>query len=120
MPDPKHVTLPGGYLGIADEDGRYELHAPNGDPLGGAPDEQSLREMHAEIYGRTWKCPNCATEHGPIDACFLGVIAAVYEDRHGEMPPTHLLERVDVDLLWKEFGGPAVDWLEDHIREMCV
>jgi len=62
------------------------------------------------------RCQNCLREHGALDACFLGVIAGVLADRGTfELSPT-LLARVHVDEVWARYGGPAVDWLENHLR----
>lgn len=61
------------------------------------------------------RCPNCLRAHGPLEACLIGVIAGVLGDREVREVSPELLARVDVDELWDRFGGPAVDWLEDHL-----
>lgn len=61
------------------------------------------------------RCPNCLREHGPLEACFIGVIAGVLVDRESREVTPEQLARVHVDELWDRFGGPAVDWLEDHL-----
>ncbi|MBS1895452.1 MAG: hypothetical protein JST59_29485 [Actinobacteria bacterium] len=62
------------------------------------------------------RCPNCLREHGPLEACLVGVIAGVLVDREDRAVTPEQIARVDVDQLWDRFGGPAVDWLEDHLR----
>lgn len=61
------------------------------------------------------RCPNCLREHGPLEACLIGVIAGVLVDREDRAVTPEQIARVDVDELWDLFGGPAVDWLEDHL-----
>lgn len=61
------------------------------------------------------RCPNCLREHGPLEACLIGVIAGVLVDREVREVTPEQLARVHVDELWDRFGGPAVDWLEDHL-----
>jgi hypothetical protein len=61
------------------------------------------------------RCQNCLCEHGPLDACFIGVIAGVLVDRGTREVSPEQVARVHVDELWDRFGGPAVDWLEDHL-----
>lgn len=62
------------------------------------------------------RCQNCLREHGPLQSCFIGVLASVLVDR-GELEVTpEQLARVHVDEAWDRFGGPAVDWLENHLR----
>ncbi len=66
------------------------------------------------------RCANCLREHGPLEACLIGVIAGVLVDR-GELEVSpEQLARVHVDELWDRYGGPAVDWLEDHLRWLEV
>ena len=62
------------------------------------------------------RCQNCLREHGPLDGCFLAVLACAVVDRGGRQISPELLARVHVDELWDCYGGPAVDWLEDHLR----
>lgn len=62
------------------------------------------------------RCANCLREHGPLDACFVGVIAGVLVDRGTLEVSPEQLARVHVDELWDRYGGPAVDWLEDHLN----
>jgi hypothetical protein len=62
------------------------------------------------------RCPNCLREHGPLEACLIGVIAGVLVDREDRVVTPEQIARVDVDELWDRFGGPAVDWLEDQLR----
>lgn len=66
------------------------------------------------------RCPNCLREHGPLEACFLGVIAGVLVDRGTREVTPEQLARVHVDEMWDRYGGPAVDWLEDHLRWLEV
>ena len=61
------------------------------------------------------RCPNCLREHGPLEACLIGVIAGVLVDREVREVTPEQLARVHVDELWDRFGGPAVDWLQDHL-----
>jgi hypothetical protein len=61
------------------------------------------------------RCPNCLREHGPLEACFLGVIAGVLVEREVRQVSPELLARVHVDEMWDRYGGPATDWLEDHL-----
>jgi hypothetical protein len=66
------------------------------------------------------RCQNCLREHGPLQSCFIGMLAGVIVDR-GEMEVIpELLARVHVDEAWDRYGGPAVDWLEDHLRWLEV
>ena len=61
------------------------------------------------------KCPNCTKVHGPIDACAIGVLMQVVEDRRGRLSKDdreRILEAVDVDWMWEQFLGPAVDSIE--------
>ena len=62
------------------------------------------------------RCQNCLREHGPLQECFVGVIAGVVVDREGREIKPELLARVHVDEMWDRFGGPAADWLERHLR----
>ncbi|MBS1861881.1 MAG: hypothetical protein JSS68_09230 [Actinobacteria bacterium] len=62
------------------------------------------------------RCPNCLREHGPLQACLIGVIAGVLVDREVRVVTPEELARVNVDEFWDRFGGPAVDWLEDHLN----
>jgi hypothetical protein len=66
------------------------------------------------------RCQNCLSEHGPLDACFLGVIAGVLADRETFQVRPELLARVHIDEMWDRYGGPATDWLEDHLRWLEV
>ncbi len=61
------------------------------------------------------RCQNCLREHGPLEACFIGVIAGVLVDRGTSEVTAEQLARIHVDELWDRYGGPAVDWLEDHL-----
>ncbi|HEY7621726.1 MAG TPA: hypothetical protein VH834_18240 [Solirubrobacteraceae bacterium] len=61
-------------------------------------------------------CPNCTQQHGAEDACFLGLLLGVAQDRRGVLSPAEIaraMEGVDADYLWTRFGGPAVDYVED-------
>lgn len=71
-----------------------------------------VSRVEASPYAR---CPNCLREHGPLEACLIGVIAGVLVDRGTREITPEQLSRVHVDELWDRFGGPAVDWLEDHL-----
>lgn len=63
------------------------------------------------------RCRNCLREHGPLEACLVGVLAGVVIERGArEAIRPELLARVEVDELWDRHGGPAADWLEDHLR----
>ncbi len=62
------------------------------------------------------RCQNCLREHGPIDACVIGVIASIILDRGTREVSPELLAQVHADEFWDRYGGPAVDWLEDHLR----
>jgi len=62
------------------------------------------------------RCPNCLREHGPLEACLMGVIAGVLVERETRKVTPELLARVHVDEMWDRYGGPAVDWLESHLR----
>jgi len=62
------------------------------------------------------RCPNCLREHGPLEACFIGVIAGVLVEREIREVTPQQLARVHVDELWDRYGGPAVDWLEEHLN----
>jgi hypothetical protein len=63
------------------------------------------------------RCQNCLREHGPLEACFLGVIAGVLADRGTrESISPELLAGVWVDEMWDRYGGPAADWLEEHLN----
>jgi hypothetical protein len=64
------------------------------------------------------RCPNCLREHGPLQACLVGVIAGVIEERGTLVFGAEQLAQVEVDELWDLFGGPAVDWLEDQLRRL--
>ena len=75
----------------------------------------SLSEVGRVEASPSVRCPNCLREHGPLEACFLGVIAGVLVDRGGREIRPELLARVWVDELWDRYGGPATDWLEDHL-----
>jgi hypothetical protein len=69
-------------------------------------------------HDHTWTCPNCMRSHGIVDACFLGMLLAVANDRN-ELSVEELervMDRVDVDYLWERFGGPATDYIE-HLAE---
>ena len=66
------------------------------------------------------RCQNCLREHGPVKACLVGVIADVLVDRGSRDVSPEQLARVHVDELWDRFGGPAVDWLEDHLRWLDI
>lgn len=61
------------------------------------------------------RCQNCLREHGPLEACFIGVIAGVLVEREIREITPEQLARVHVDELWDRYGGPAVDWLEAHL-----
>jgi len=61
------------------------------------------------------RCPNCLREHGPLEDCFLGVIAGVLVERDGREINPELLAQVEVDEMWDLYGGPAADWLEDSL-----
>lgn len=65
-------------------------------------------------------CPNCGREHGPLDACVLGVLAGVERDRNGAGFTTGELALVDASRFWDEIGGPAVDWLESHVTAQKI
>jgi hypothetical protein len=62
------------------------------------------------------RCANCLREHGPLEACFIGVIAGVIVDRGKLEVSPEQLARVHVDEFWDRYGGPAADWLEGHLR----
>ena len=64
------------------------------------------------------RCPNCLREHGPLQACLIGVIAGVLVEREVAEIAAEQLAQLDVDELWDRFGGPAVDWLEDYLDRM--
>jgi|GEM_PF-1912231 len=66
------------------------------------------------------RCQNCLREHGPLQSCFIGVLAGVIVDRGEIEVSAEQLARVHVDEAWDRFGGPAVDWLEDHLRWLKV
>ncbi len=52
------------------------------------------------------RCQNCLREHGPLQSCFIGVLAGVIVDR-GEMEVIpEQLARVHVDEVWDRYGGP--------------
>ncbi|HEX7244111.1 MAG TPA: hypothetical protein VF245_00925 [Solirubrobacterales bacterium] len=61
------------------------------------------------------RCQNCLREHAAIDACFVGVLAGVLVDRGTFQATPELLARVHVDEMWDLYGGPAADWLEEHL-----
>lgn len=64
-------------------------------------------------------CPNCGQWHGPIDACFLGMLAQCVQDRTGVDITIEHLRELEVgieDEMWNAFGGPATDWLEDALK----
>jgi hypothetical protein len=61
------------------------------------------------------RCQNCLREHGPLEACLIGVIAGVLIERETREVTPEQLVRVHVDELWDRYGGPAVDWLEEHL-----
>ena len=64
------------------------------------------------------RCQNCMHEHGPLQECFIGVIAGVLVDREDrEIGPELLARVVHVDEMWDRFGDPAVDWLEDYLDD---
>lgn len=66
------------------------------------------------------RCQNCLREHGSLEACFIGVIAGVLVERETREVTAEQLARVHVDEMWDRYGGPAVDWLEDHLRWLEV
>jgi hypothetical protein len=61
-----------------------------------------------------WNCSHCGEEHGPVEACLLGLIAAVVRDR-GEISAEALAiacEQTSTKWLSERWGGPAADELE--------
>lgn len=69
---------------------------------------------------RSKLCPNCGREHGPLDACMLGVLAGIERDRNGAGFTPAELGLVDASRFWDEVGGPAVDWLESHVTAQKI
>lgn len=64
------------------------------------------------------RCANCLREHGPLQACFLGVLAGVVEEREERKVSAEQLARIEVDVMWDLFGAPAADWLERQLDDM--
>lgn len=65
-------------------------------------------------------CGNCLHSHGPLNACALGVLAGVLQERStGRVLGPADVANIDADAFWERFGGPAVDWIEGQIKERC-
>lgn len=105
------------YRGFADESPLAEGRLRGLGPRSARVDPTSVRwsEVGRVEASPCARCPNCLREHGPIQACLIGVLAGVIVDREPREVTSEQLARVDVDELWDRFGGPAVDWLEDHL-----
>jgi hypothetical protein len=67
-----------------------------------------------------WNCPNCGKTHGPLEACLLGLLAAVVRDR-GEVSAEALAtacEQTSTDEFWEMWGDPAADELEGLAKKL--
>jgi hypothetical protein len=64
------------------------------------------------------KCPNCGkklTATGSpahSNGCVLGALFGVLQDRgHAPKDMAANFDKIDLDVFWEQFGGPAADFL---------
>ncbi len=61
-------------------------------------------------------CRNCGRPHAGIDACLVGVIVQLVNDRGDHQPPVTAedVARISADPFWNG-ANELIDWVGDHI-----
>lgn len=63
-------------------------------------------------------CGNCGEAHAARPECLVGVLVDLLDQRTGEKVTAAQVAEIDVDAFWEAAGGPAIDWIEEHLSEL--